>query len=84
MPDISMCTGIGCNMNGGCYRAMAKPSSYQSYFATPPCQSVGVCDFYWPTTKPPFVKYDNNENDIYFSPDDWEDPILGIINLGVL
>lgn len=84
MPDISMCPGDGCAMRGGCYRAMATPNSYQTYLTTPPCTSVGVCDFYWPTIKPPFVKYDDQANNFYFSPDDWEAPHLDVINLGEL
>jgi hypothetical protein len=47
MPDISMCTGVGCKVRDQCYRFTAKPSKYlQSYFVTPPCSSDGeACEY---------------------------------------
>lgn len=53
MPDITMCSGIGCENRGTCYRAMATPETYQSYFFAPPLientDGEGVkCDHYLP------------------------------------
>lgn len=37
MPDITMCTGVGCDMKQDCYRFTAEPNPYrQSFFCTPP------------------------------------------------
>lgn len=47
MPDIAMCKGTGCQLKENCYRAMATPSYYQSYFTTPP-NIGGECEYYWP------------------------------------
>lgn len=46
MPDISMCTGLGCPFKEQCYRAQARPDIYQSYFAKPPYKD-GNCDYFW-------------------------------------
>lgn len=35
-PDISLCIGGLCPLKEKCYRYLAKPSEYQSYFADPP------------------------------------------------
>lgn len=55
MPDISMCTGGVCPLRGKCYRATAKPNSYQSYFYGTPFRLVVLpdgtkqveCEYYW-------------------------------------
>ena len=47
MPDITMCTGVGCPLRARCYRATAIPWTRQSYFATPPVVFVdggAMCD----------------------------------------
>ena len=46
MPDITMCSGIGCPKKQSCYRHTAKASDYQSFFMTPPIKD-GECDHYW-------------------------------------
>mgnify|MGYP006922194535 CR=1 FL=1 len=53
MPDITMCSGVGCENRMECYRAMATPDTYQSYFFAPPLKDKGEtgasrCDYYWP------------------------------------
>lgn len=46
MPDISMCTGVGCPLKETCYRYKAKPNEYwQSFFMKPPFEK-GKCDHY--------------------------------------
>ena len=47
MPDITMCTGEGCPMAEQCYRRRARPSHWQSYFASPPVRD-GKCEHFWP------------------------------------
>lgn len=53
MPDITMCSGVGCDNRETCYRAMATPDTYQSYFLTPPLKEksetgAARCEYYWP------------------------------------
>ena len=50
MADISMCSGDGCEAKYTCYRFTAKPSEYQSYFATTPIENKG-CEYYWNNNK---------------------------------
>jgi hypothetical protein len=46
MPDITMCRGTDCPLKEQCYRAQARPDTYQSYFAKPPYKD-GNCDYFW-------------------------------------
>lgn len=46
MPDITMCTGVGCPRKESCYRFLAKPSDRQSYFTKPPVKENGECAYY--------------------------------------
>jgi hypothetical protein len=49
MPDITMCSGTGCELKDTCYRHTAKPSDYQSWFLVVP-YDPGVddeCEYYW-------------------------------------
>lgn len=47
MPDITMCTGVGCPLKETCYRYKAKPDEWwQSFFMTPPFEK-GKCEHYW-------------------------------------
>lgn len=46
MPDICMCTGKDCPFKSTCYRHIAKPSSWQSWFSEPPIKGDS-CDHYW-------------------------------------
>ena len=55
MADITMCQGQGCPNSTFCYRNIAKPDRYQSYFIKPPWY-VGEgdtckCDYFWETRK---------------------------------
>ena len=49
MPDITMCSYLGCPLRNKCYRATAKPDKYQSYVTNPSKIEHGkfVCDMYW-------------------------------------
>jgi len=51
MPDITMCPGTDCPKKETCYRFMATPSYYQSYFVELPMKN-GECDHYWEYVKP--------------------------------
>ena len=46
MPDVSMCSNVGCKQKDKCYRYMARPSNWQSYshFA----RSKDQCDYFTP------------------------------------
>jgi hypothetical protein len=46
MPDIAMCEGGKCTAKHLCYRYVAEPSYYQSYFANPPFKD-NKCEFFW-------------------------------------
>lgn len=49
MPDISMCSGQGCPKRAACYRFRAKPSHWQSFFASAPYDfKADDCPLYWP------------------------------------
>lgn len=48
MPDISMCYGKKCPLKGLCYRFLAKPSYWQTYFSNPPYnKKTQKCEYYW-------------------------------------
>ena len=49
MPDITMCRDSECPKQTSCYRALAKPSFRQSYFADSPRVHKEECSYYWPT-----------------------------------
>jgi len=51
VPDISMCQGDECPLKEKCYRYLAKPNEYQSYFVTPPYKDDGSCDHLWDLSK---------------------------------
>ena len=46
MPDITMCKGGDCPLKETCYRYLAEPSDYQSYWFEPPYYA-GTCEHYW-------------------------------------
>ena len=46
MPDITMCMGEGCPVKNHCYRHIAKPSDYQSYFVESPWDGE-KCEMLW-------------------------------------
>jgi len=45
-PDITMCKGTDCPVKESCYRYIAKPNDYQSWFTEPPIKD-NKCDMYW-------------------------------------
>lgn len=45
MPDITMCKGEDCEARVTCYRFLATPSKYQSYFNETPDLNGG-CEYY--------------------------------------
>lgn len=49
MPDITMCEGVGCPIKTDCYRYLAVPDSYQSYFMASPYEGE-TCRYYWKVT----------------------------------
>jgi hypothetical protein len=46
MPDITKCSGEGCEMKERCFRYLSRPSLWQSYFLKPPIQD-GECVKFW-------------------------------------
>jgi hypothetical protein len=46
MADITMCSGIGCDMKHECYRHTAEMSHWQSWFSVVPIKD-GKCDMFW-------------------------------------
>jgi hypothetical protein len=48
MPDITMCLDHDCPLRETCYRYLAKPGKYQSYFVgSPRDPETGECDHHW-------------------------------------
>ena len=47
MPDITMCKDHYCNLKESCYRYIAKPSYYQSYFMGSPKDKDESCKHHW-------------------------------------
>jgi hypothetical protein len=44
-----MCSGKDCPLKENCYRVMATPSGYQSYFINPPYDYEDKdCSYHWP------------------------------------
>lgn len=46
MPDITMCKGGDCPLKENCYRYLAEPCEYQSYFMEAPFDN-SKCEHYW-------------------------------------
>jgi hypothetical protein len=46
MPDITMCSGEGCDLKLKCYRHTANQSGWQSWFTEVPLKD-GNCDMFW-------------------------------------
>ncbi len=51
MPDITMCRGYSCTARLNCYRHVATPGPWQSFFAQDPRNPDGTCDDYWGSPK---------------------------------
>ena len=51
MPDITMCVGIFCPLKETCYRYLASPNEYQSYFLEAPYKN-NECEHYWKIDNP--------------------------------
>ena len=47
MPDITMCKDHYCKLKETCYRYIADPSYYQSYFVGSPKDKDGSCKHHW-------------------------------------
>lgn len=47
MPDITMCKGDGCSAESKCYRYLAKPLIWQTWFVTPPGKDE-TCEHFMP------------------------------------
>lgn len=46
MPDITMCSGKGCEQAETCYRHRAVPNEFrQSFFVTPPVEESGCAHY---------------------------------------
>lgn len=50
MPDITMCKGTKCKLKDRCYRYVATPDSWQSWFVKIPYKN-GACDNFWEYNK---------------------------------
>ena len=48
MPDISMCSNEECPLRETCYRAQAKPDSYQSFSEFEYNEETESCEYYCP------------------------------------
>jgi hypothetical protein len=46
MSDITMCSGLGCDLKHECYRHTANKPYLQSFFIIPPIKD-GDCDMFW-------------------------------------
>jgi hypothetical protein len=46
MPDITMCHGEGCVLKENCWRYLAQPNQYQSYFVGSPIKDTGECGYF--------------------------------------
>ena len=46
MPDITMCSDIDCLKSTRCYRFLAKPDPWQSYFTESPRTGDDCADFW--------------------------------------
>jgi hypothetical protein len=46
MSDITMCSGLGCDLKDECYRHTANQSFWQSWFMEVPIKD-GKCDMFW-------------------------------------
>jgi len=50
VPDITKCTGLGCDKADNCYRVQSESSERQSMFVGLPNNKDGTCDYYWEVT----------------------------------
>jgi len=46
MPDITMCSGLGCDLKHDCYRHTSERSYLQSFFTEIPIKD-GKCEMFW-------------------------------------
>lgn len=47
MPDITQCADDECPRHKNCYRYMATPDEFQSFFGERVMNEDGSCDYYW-------------------------------------
>jgi hypothetical protein len=57
MADITMCSGVGCDLKLECYRHTANQSGWQSWFTEVPLKD-GKCEMFWDNN----LKRDKKEN----------------------
>lgn len=60
MVDLAMCKNEDCPVKKSCYRYLAKPDSYQSYFTGIKATEEG-CDVYWKVSSEEEVNKLNRE-----------------------
>ena len=49
MADITMCSGVGCELKEDCYRFKATKCEFmQTYFTNPPIEN-NECSYFWET-----------------------------------
>ena len=46
MSDITMCSGVGCDLKNDCYRFTATRGFWQSWFSVVPIKD-GKCNMFW-------------------------------------
>jgi hypothetical protein len=46
MSDITMCSGVGCDLKNDCYRFTATRGFWQSWFSVVPIKD-GNCEMFW-------------------------------------
>jgi hypothetical protein len=46
MSDITMCSGLGCEMKNDCYRFTAERSHWQYWFSVVPIKDA-KCEMFW-------------------------------------
>jgi hypothetical protein len=46
MSDITMCSGVGCDLKHKCYRFTAERSKWQFWFSVVPIKD-GKCNMFW-------------------------------------
>lgn len=64
MPDISMCSGKGCDLKEKCYRFTAKPSMWQTYFFGTPNTKPDECDHFWDNSDYNYDIKNNNTEEL--------------------
>lgn len=61
-PKITMCEDSECPLKNKCYRYVALPSSFQSYFVGSP-KSMDGCRYFWPVEQENYTTFNPKEQD---------------------